>query len=229
MKTIRILIADDHRLFRAGIAEVLREHHEFEVVGEASTGEDAIEKVKNLSPDIVLMDIDFGDLRETQGITATQKITEQYGDGVHVIMLTMHDEKELLIEAFDAGARGYLLKDADPRQMIDTIEAVHHGGVILTPEQASNVMERFQRSRQTEIDQLIESLTAREREILQLVAEGANNAQIADELDLSEKTIRNRLSGVFSKLHVNNRVQAARLASELGLFTSKSIEQDGED
>jgi len=222
MKKIKVFIADDHKLFRAGLIELLKDQDGIDVVGEASDGEEALKQIAQWTPDIVLMDIDFGPTKEDQGIQATKRLTQQYGDRVRVIMLTMHDEPEFLIKAFEAGARGYVLKESDPVKMLETVREVHHGGVILSPLQAQKIMERFQRLRQNKLQAELADLTEREKEILSLVGQGASNHHIAAELGISEKTVRNRLSVVFGKLHVNNRTQAAQYATKLGLNTDVS-------
>jgi len=217
MSRIKVFIADDHKLFRAGLIELLKDQQDLEVVGEASGGEEACKLITQRLPDIVLMDIDFGPTREHEGIDATRRIMQQHEDRVRVIMLTMHDEDEYVVRAFEAGAKGYVLKEADPDRLLQTIRDVHRGGVVLSPRQAEKVLERFRRLRQAKLDEDLAYLTEREKEILQLVAQGASNQEIAAQLGMSEKTVRNRLSVIFDKLHVNNRTQAARYAMRLGL------------
>lgn len=217
MNLIKVFIADDHKLFRAGVIELLREESGLDVVGEASEGEDVLKRIASWKPDIVLMDIDFGPGKEDKGIHLTQQITDAYEGSLKVIMLTMHDEPEYLVQAFEAGAKGYVLKESDPSKLIDTIRDVHKDGVILSPQQANKIMERFQRLRQEKLSNELAELTEREKEILHWVSKGASNQEIADTLDISEKTVRNRLSVIFGKLHVNNRTQAAQYASKLGL------------
>ncbi len=222
MTKIKVFIADDHKLFRAGVIELLRDETGLDVVGEASNGEDALKQIISWKPDIVLMDIDFGPGKEDEGIRLTQQITDIFEDNLRVIMLTMHDEPEYLVQAFEAGAKGYVLKEADPEKLMNTIREVHSGGVILSPQQADKIMKRFQRLRKDKISNELGELTEREREILHWVIKGASNQEIADTLGISEKTVRNRLSVIFSKLHVNNRTQAAQYAAKLGL-DSKSV------
>jgi len=220
MNSIKVFIADDHRLFRAGLIELLKEREGVVVVGEAANGSQALERVAQWLPDVVLMDIDFGSGREDKGIQLTQHIAQHYGDRVRVIVLTMHDEPEFLLKAFEAGARGYVLKEAEPDKVLETIREVHRGGVVLSPQQAKKVVERVRRLRQEKVDQTLAHLTTREKDILRWVARGASNDDIASELGLSEKTVRNRLSLIFSKLQVSNRTQAAQRAAKLGLIAN---------
>jgi DNA-binding NarL/FixJ family response regulator len=221
---IRVFIADDHRLFRAGLIELLRSREGLEIVGEAADGREACRLVAEVLPDVVLMDIDFGPTREREGIDAARRIAERHGDRVKVIMLTMHGEDENVVRAFEAGAKGYVLKEADPDRLLRTIREVYEGGVILSPQQAEKVLERFRQWRQARRDEDLAYLTEREKEILQLVAQGASNEEIAARLGISEKTVRNRLSVIFDKLHVNNRTQAARYALRLGLISADEPE-----
>jgi DNA-binding NarL/FixJ family response regulator len=217
MKKIKVFIADDHKLFRAGVAELLKDEPDIDVLGQSSDGEDALKQIKSWPPDIVLMDIDFGPGKEDEGIVLTQELSEHFGDQLKIIMLTMHDEPAFLIKSFEAGAKGYILKESSPEKMISTIREVHSGGVILSPLQASKIIEQFQHLKQAKTSHELASLTEREKEILRSVGKGASNLEIASELNISEKTVRNRLSQIFSKLHVNNRTQAAQVAEKLGL------------
>lgn len=219
MSKIKVFIADDHKLFRAGLIELLKDEDDIDVIGDSASADEAVEQISAWLPDVVLMDIDFGPAKEDQGIEITQRIAEHFGDQVKVIMLTMHDEPEFLVRAFEAGAKGYVLKESEPAKMIQTLREVYQGGVVLSSQQAAKVIDRFQQLKRERLQLELAELTEREKDILGLVAQGASNLQIAAELDLSEKTVRNRLSVVFSKLHVNNRTQAAQRASKLGLIS----------
>ena len=139
MEKISVLIVDDHKLFRSGLAELLKDQDEIRIAGEASNGEEALRIIEQFPPDIVLMDIDFGVGREQEGIVTTQRILELFPDQVQVIMLTMHGDSDYIFHAFEAGARGYILKDSDQEVLMKTIRSVHDGGVILTPMQAEKV------------------------------------------------------------------------------------------
>jgi len=217
VKRIKVFVADDHRLFREALLELLKAQDDIHVVGEASNGAQALREIERATPDIVLMDIDFGADKETEGIETTRQIAQQHGERVRVIMLTMHNEPDLVVKAFEAGARGYILKESDSKTMLSTIRDVHRGHVILSPIQATKVMERFQSIRQEKLALELAHLTEREKEILALVAQGLTNQQVAERLSISVQTVRNRLSVVFGKLHVNNRTQAAQYAAKLGL------------
>lgn len=194
MNKIRVFIADDHRLFRTGLIELLKDQGEIEVVGEASDGEQTLKQIAQWPPDIVLMDIDFGPTKEDEGIRTTERIVNKYGDQVRVIMLTMHDEPEFLVKAFEVGARGYVLKESEPSKMLTIIREVYEGGVILAPKQAKKIMDQFRRLKQDRLQTKLAELTQREKDILKLVSQGSSNQEIASGLGLSEKTIRNRLS-----------------------------------
>jgi DNA-binding NarL/FixJ family response regulator len=210
MRRIRILIADDHTLVRQALAQMLQTEPDFEVVGQAADSEEAFQKTKVLDPDIVLMDIHMPKGRE--GIEATQRITE-HNPRIGVIMLTMERHDEYLIEAIKAGAKGYLLKNANSQELTEAIRAVAAGEAQLEPPMARRVLEEFRRL--SERHDAVH-LTEREIEILQLVAQGASNKEIAKKLEISEKTVRNRLSVIFDKLHINNRTEAALYALREG-------------
>lgn len=212
MDRIRILIADDHTLVRQALSQMLQMEPDFEIVGQASDGEEAFQKAKVLDPHIVLMDIHMP--RGREGIEATRRITE-HNPRIGVIMLTMERQDEYLIEAIKAGAKGYLLKSANSQELIEAVRAVAAGEAQLDPAMARKVLEEFRRLSQAEHKDIVH-LTEREKEILQLVAQGASNHEIAQKLDISEKTVRNRLSVIFDKLHINNRTEAALYALREG-------------
>lgn len=225
MKRIRILVADDHNLVREALCQMLQTEPDFEVIGQAADGEEAFQKVKVLDPDIVLMDIHMP--RGREGIEATQRITE-HNPRIGVIMLTMERQDEYLIEAIKAGAKGYLLKNANSGELIEAIRAVAAGEAQLDPAMAKRVLEEFRRLEQRHRQDIVH-LTEREIEILQLVAQGASNREIAKKLEISEKTVRNRLSVIFDKLHINNRTEAALYALREGYVQlSHSSDQDQE-
>lgn len=222
MNRIRILIADDHNLVRQALAQMLQTEPDFEIVGQAADGEEAFQKAKLLDPHIVLMDIHMP--RGREGIEATRLITE-HNPRIGVIMLTMERQDEYLIEAIKAGAKGYLLKNANSQELIEAIRAVAAGEAQLDPAMARRVLEEFRRLSQ-EKRQNIVHLTERELEILQLVAQGASNKEIAKKLEISEKTVRNRLSVIFDKLHINNRTEAALYAIREGYASLPSSDKD---
>lgn len=219
--TIEVLIADDHHLVRQGLAQLLSAEPDIQVVDQAADGEEAVEKTQLYRPDIVLMDIHMPRLN---GIEATRRITERYPE-VSVVILTMYGDEEHLFEAIKAGARGYVLKSAKPEELLETLRSVHRGEAWLEPALAHKMLEEFRQLSQPRPeprDDLV-YLTPREREMLELLAQGASNHEIAKRLGLAEKTVRNRLSLIFRKLHVNNRTQAALKAREAGFVS------DGED
>jgi len=212
--TIEVLIADDHHLVRQGLAQLLAAEPDIRVVAQAADGEEAVEKAKLYRPDVVLMDIH---MPRMDGIEATRRIAERYPE-VSVVMLTMYGDEGHLFEAIKAGARGYVLKSAKPAQLLETLRAVHRGEAWLDPALAHKMLEEFRRLSRPRAEPRADLvyLTPREREILELLAQGASNHEIAKRLGISEKTVRNRLSLIFRKLHVNNRTQAALKAREAG-------------
>ncbi len=224
MQRIRILIADDHTLVRQALSQMLQTEPDFEIVGQASDGEEAFQKAKVLDPHIVLMDIHMP--RGREGIEATRRITE-HNPRIGVIMLTMERQDEYLIEAIKAGAKGYLVKDASSQELVEAIRAVAAGEAQLDPAMARKVLEEFRRLSRTEHKDIIH-LTEREKEILQLVAQGASNREIAKKLEISEKTVRNRLSVIFDKLHINNRTEAALYALREGYAQLSSPSDQGQ-
>jgi DNA-binding NarL/FixJ family response regulator len=215
MTTLRLLLADDHRMFRQGLREMIERKTDWEVVGEAATGREALDLVEQLRPDIVLLDIQMPELN---GVAVAQQLAQSHPD-VKIIMLTMYREDQHLVEAIQAGARAYLLKDADAQELINIVGRVQRGESALDPVLMTRVFDALRRLSTREAEN--EQLTEREREILQLVAGGLENRAIAARLNLSEKTVGNRLSEIFQKLGVNNRTQAALIARERGLIPPK--------
>jgi len=214
---IRILVADDHTLVRQGLRQICEAEEDMMVVGEAADGEEVCRLALSLRPDIILMDVK---MPRRDGVEATRWITTK-DPKIKVIILTMYRRDDYLFEALKAGAKGYLLKDADSHELLQAIRLAHRGEAILEPGIAQRVLEEFRRLSQVKEKQAdLIHLTDRERDILQLVAEGASNQEIAQQLHLSEKTVRNRLSVIFDKLHVNNRTQAALYAMREGLASA---------
>lgn len=209
---IRILLVDDHALFRQGLASLLASEEGFRVVGEARDGREALRYALEIKPDIILMDIQMPGI---DGVQATREILREWPEA-RVIVLTMYRQDAYVFEAVKAGARGYLLKDVDARELIESIRRVHAGEVLLDPELAEQIIQDFKEKRVAEPNPPSE-LSEREVQILKLVAQGRTNQEIADHLGLSEKTVRNRLSEIFQKLHLNNRTQAALYALREGL------------
>lgn len=216
---IRVLLADDHALFRQGVRRLLEAAEDIEVVGEAETGEGTVRLVEELAPDIVLLDVAMPNL---SGIDAARLIKTS-SPRTGVIMLTVHADEEYLFEAIKAGAMGYLLKDATPEELVRAIRVVHGGEGLLAPTMAAKVMREFARTRETkDLAGVLNPLTNREGEILQHVAAGLANKEIAHRLSISERTVKNHLSNIMEKLHVNSRTQAAVFALRSGLVPPSS-------
>jgi len=207
MPAIRILICDDHTLFSEGIKAILRSEPSLEVVGEARDGRQAVEKVKELHPDIVLMDIAMPDL---SGFEATRRVHEA-DTSVRVLILTMHDEEELVARCLEAGAAGYLIKDAPASQLIYAIETVMKGERYLSPIVLKKVVAGYVKNSkrpQTSYDRL----SSREREILKLLAEGLTVKEIATRLNLSVKTVDVHKYNLMRKIDVHDRAELIRYA-----------------
>lgn len=209
---LRILIADDHPVFRDGLRTLLASVPDAEVVDEATTGEQAVERALALQPDVVVMDLHMPELN---GIEATRKIV---GDSPHigVLVLTMFEDDDFLFAAMRAGARGYLLKGSEQAEIVRAIRAVASGEAIFGPAVAQRLMEFFA-SAPGGPPQVFPELTDREREVLELIARGESNQAIATRLFLSQKTIRNHVSNIFTKLRVVDRAHAIIRAREAGL------------
>jgi len=210
MSPVRVLIADDHRLFRQGLHQICETVGRLEVVGEAENGEEAVALARQLKPDVVLMDIRMPVM---DGVEATRLITASV-PSARIIILTMYRQDQYVFEAIKAGARGYLLKDIDEQELVDAVRAVHRGEALIDPGLAARLLEEFRRLSQSAAD--VEELTPAEMDVLRLVAQGLDNKSIARELNLSERTVTNRLSEIYQKLHVANRTQAALLALRRG-------------
>jgi len=210
---IRILIADDHPIFRYGMRALLTAMPDLTVVGEAVTGEEAIQLTDTLLPDLVLMDINMPGIN---GIEATARIRERHPNTA-ILIVTMLDD-DSVFAAMRAGARGYLLKGAEPAETLRAIRAVASGEAIFSPGVAGRLMDYFAHPPVTPANPIAFSkLSAREREVLTLVAQGITNAAIAERLVLSPKTVRNYISEIFSKLQVASRAEAIIRARDAGL------------
>jgi NarL family two-component system response regulator LiaR len=225
MDKIRVLVADDHTLFRKGVRRMVETEEDMEVVGEAATGREALEQARELMPDVVLMDIRMPEpLASAPGQHAGQAL-----DGIEaarilcremphigIIFVTMSQEDELVFRGLQAGGRGYILKDADPETMLRAIRAVSHGESLLGPTIAERVMRQFTAPPGKQAP-LVDELTPREQEVLTLIAGGLCNKDIAGELSISEKTVKNHINNIFSKLHLYDRSQAMLYAIRKGL------------
>jgi DNA-binding NarL/FixJ family response regulator len=212
-RTIRILIADDHAVVREGLRAVLGSEPDMEVVGEAATGKEVIERATELGPDVILMDIQMPGIN---GIEATRRILDA-SPKVGVVVLTMFEDDESVFSAMRAGARGYVLKGAHPSEILKVLRAVAGGEAYFGPEIARRLVDFFSTPKSASPAEAFPELTAREREILDLIARGHNNAAIAARLFVSPKTIGNHISHIFTKLQVADRAQAIIRAREAGL------------
>jgi DNA-binding NarL/FixJ family response regulator len=204
---IRVLIAEDHALVRAGLSELLANRDDVEVVGEAANGAEAVERAVELAPDVVLMDLS---MPEVDGIEATRRIAVEAPDA-NVVVLTSFSDRERILQALDAGAVGYLLKDLDPDELHRGVQAAARGESPLAPKAAHAVI-----SARSEARPSVE-LSSREREVLALVAEGLPNKLIARRLEISEKTVKAHLTRVFQAIGVTDRTQAALWAQRNGV------------
>jgi DNA-binding NarL/FixJ family response regulator len=212
MDPLRILIADDHPLFRKGMRALLTSLPDIEVVGEAATGDEAITLAATLQPDVILMDLQM----PGGGLAATRQIV-QTSPHIRVLVVTLFEDDDSVFTALRAGARGYVLKDVDEAEMVRAIQAVGHGEAIFSPAIATRVLDFFAAARPTLPREVFPSLTEREREILQLIGQGHTNADIARQLVLSVKTVGNYVSNIYSKLQVADRAQAILRARDAGL------------
>ena len=219
MEPIRILLADDHTLFRKGIRTILEQMQGMEVVGEAANGEEAVAQALELVPDAILMDIKMPVI---SGIEATQRVLKD-NPHIGVVLVTMFDDPESVFSGMRAGARGYVLKEAEPQELRIAIEAANRGEFILCPIIAKKVLERFGRGPKTQSSGTpYQGLTQRELQVLQLAADGLANKEIAERLVISQKTVKNHIANIFSKLQVNDRTQAILYGLRKGLITMPS-------
>lgn len=209
---IRVLIADDHPVFRFGLRALLETEDDIEVVGEATTGAQAVALAAELKPAVILMDLNMPEL---SGLDATRRILEIHPD-TGILVITMFDD-DSVFAAMRAGARGYVLKGAEGEETVRAIRAVANGEVIFSPAVAARVVQFLAQPPQTDAGLPFPELTSREREVLDLMAEGLTNTAIAGRLVLSPKTVRNHVSNIFGKLQVADRTQAIIRAREAGL------------
>ena len=216
--TIRILLVDDQALFREGLQTLLSVHDDLQVVGEAGNGQEAIEAVEKLLPDVVLMDLRMPVL---DGVAATRQLT-QSAPNSRVIVLTTFDDDDTIFDGLRAGAVGYLLKDVPSAKLVEAIRAAARGESFLQPSVAAKVVAEFSRMsglKTTDPQQeLVEPLSEREMEILGVLATGASNREIANALFITEGTVKNHVTNILGKLGVRDRTQAALKAKELGLI-----------
>jgi DNA-binding NarL/FixJ family response regulator len=215
--SISVLLADDQSMVRAGFRMILESQPDIEVIGEAANGEQAADSVRRLRPDVVLMDIQMpgGD-----GLQATRHISENPELATRVVILTTFERDEYVFEALQAGASGFLLKNAPPEQLVDAVRVVAAGEALLAPSVTRRIIEQFaRRPVEADVRERVASLTQREREVLVMLARGKSNSELAAALFVTEGTIKTHLSSLLAKLGLRDRVQAVVLAYECGLVT----------
>ncbi len=208
MKKQRVILVDDHEVVRLGLKSLLERHPQFDVVGEAGSAREALEKTASLKPDVVVMDIR---LPGTSGIDACEQIVERYPN-TKVIMLTSYAEDEMLFSAIRAGASGYVLKQIGSEDLVKALEAIGRGEALLDPAVTQRVFQEVRRAVKDEEASAFANLSHQEKHVLILVSEGKTNREIAKILFLGEGTVRNYVSSILSKLNVNNRAEAAAYA-----------------
>ncbi len=222
-KKIRVLIADDHQVVREGLTSVLESKGDIEVVGLAADGKEALQKARELSPDVVIMDISMPNMN---GVEATRQIKKE-SPQIGVVVLTMYGDEEYIFDLVRAGAAGYLLKDADSAQIAKAIRAVSKGESMIHPSIAAKILNEFSQlssgktPKGANAAKSEDSLSEREVEVLRLMADGKSNKEIANDLDLSDKTIKNHIHHVFQKLKVTDRTKAVMTAMRMGLIDLK--------
>lgn len=214
---IKILIADDHLIIRQGLRLILETENEFELMGEASDGVEALSLCKKLKPDVVLMDLRMPNM---DGLTAIEKLRVEQPD-IAVVILTTFNEDELMFRGLQAGAHGYLLKDTDRSTLFDTIRAAARGETLLKPEIMARVLSRTNASStQSKANESI-NLTEREQEVLEAVARGERSKEIAAHLGISERTVKAHLASIYNKLGVDSRAAAIAVAAQRGLLRNQ--------
>jgi len=220
--SIRVLIVDDQVLVRTGFRRILEGEADIDVVGEAGTGEEAFDLTIELEPDVVLMDIR---MPRMDGIEATERLlTSADAPDTNILMLTTLDLEEYVYDALQAGARGFLLKDSPPEELTAAVRIIARGDAVLSPTITKRLIEELTRRPRRVDTARFDGLTGRERDVLRLVAQGYANAEIAEQLFISEATVKTHVSHVFAKLEVRDRSQAIVLAYESGLIEPGSIE-----
>jgi len=216
MSVARVLLADDHALFREGLAGIITSQPDMQVIGEANDGLEAIVKARQLNPDLILMDIQ---MPGCDGLEATRRIKQEKPDFI-IVVLTVRDDEDKLFEAIKSGAQGYLLKNIHSREMLEMLRGALRGDAAISPHLAGKMLEEFRRLSQQvppEVDSIDLALTPREKEVLAFVAEGYADKDIAVSLSISLHTVKTHLRNILSKLQVNGRHEAARLAKHKGL------------
>jgi DNA-binding NarL/FixJ family response regulator len=219
MEPLTVVIADDHQFFRDGVRALLDAQPDMECVGEATTGEEAVRLSAEVQPDVVLMDVQMPGM---SGVEATRQIVSS-SPQIRVLVVTMFEDDHLVFAAMRVGARGYLLKGTRHEDMVRAIRAVGSGDAIFSPAIAAKLVDYFAALQPRHSTQVFPDLSSREREILALLAQGYKNAEIADRLVISPKTVRNYVSNIISKLQVADRAQAILRAKDAGFGISDSL------
>ena len=215
MESIKILIVDDHAVVRDGLSVMLARQEDFAVMGEAHDGLEAVEKARELEPDVILMDLRMPEL---DGVEAMRRIRDQDPD-VKFIVLTTYDTDEYIFDAIEAGAKGYLLKDASREDLFKAVRSVHQGESLIQPGVVSRLLDRFaQLSRRSGQAGEPQALSDREVEVLLLMARGSANKQIAADLSISESTVKTHVTNIFQKLEVSHRTEAVTKAMSKGII-----------
>ena len=213
--TIKVILADDHRIFRKGLKSLLSEKKNIEVLAEADNGDEALEAVKKYKPEIVVMDIA---MPKMDGIEATRQIREQFPD-TEVVILSMHAKKAYIDQVLKAGAKGYVLKDSDEENLLSAIDTVHNGGYYLDSPVADQVLSDYFRDKsKRELKKQSGPLSERERQVLRLLAEGHSNQEVADTLYISRKTVENHRANIVRKTGIQGQVGLAKYAARIGLI-----------
>ncbi|MCR4434528.1 MAG: response regulator transcription factor [Clostridiales bacterium] len=206
MEKIKVMIADDHSMFRQGLKQILELENDIVVIAQASNGDEAVKLAREKKPDVILMDIN---MPSTNGLQAIKELRQE-NSGSKIIVLTIHQDREYLFKTLQMGAEGYLLKDAEPAVLIEAIRNVVKGQSYIQPNMTKELVKEFNRVTLREREKNDENcLTMREVEVLELIAEGMINKEIARQLYISEKTVKNHVSNIFKKLNVSDRTQAA--------------------
>lgn len=217
---IRVLLVDDHELFRQGVSAILGSVPEIEVVGEAENGKVAVDLCASRSPDVILMDIN---MPVCGGLEATRIIKQRYPD-VKILILTVSSREESLFDAVKSGASGYVLKNANPATVIESITRVYSGEPVIPSDLAMHIITEFSAPKEVNAKPQVDALTERELEVLRKLSTGATNREIAHALYISENTVRNHVRNILEKLHLNNRVQAAAYALREGYMDEEKTE-----
>jgi DNA-binding NarL/FixJ family response regulator len=213
--TIKIILADDHRIFRKGLKALFSEKKNIEVLAEADNGDEALEATKKYKPEIVVMDIA---MPKMDGIEATRQIRERFPD-TEVVVLSMHAKKAYIDQVLKAGAKGYVLKDSDEENLLSAIDTVHNGGYYLDSPIADQVLSDYFRDKsKREIKEQSDPLSEREKEVLRLLAEGHSNQEVADTLYISRKTVENHRANIIRKTGIQGQVGLTKYAARIGLI-----------